>query len=246
MSANPWIRLYREALHDPKIVTLPDRQFRAWVNCLMIADDAGKLPSMRDIAVHMRTTAVEAEQLISSLVDAELIDMDAISGPVTTFKIHGWSTRQYASDSSAERMRKHRAKKRDVTGDATRDVTVRHSDVIESDTDTDTESPDLPSSLEAAREKNDQGDLNVVLGRRKDGRQEKIVRRAEGLGAPVDELTAAVNRHKPKNRSAYFTTLCVEWFRKRLPGLDEQVIRDALWGTDDQYAVVLSLMVTAP
>ena len=37
--SNQWIRLYREALHDPKIVTLSDRQHRVWVNFLLMADD---------------------------------------------------------------------------------------------------------------------------------------------------------------------------------------------------------------
>jgi hypothetical protein len=247
MSKQPWIRLYREALHDPKLVTLTDRQHRAWINCLLVASDTGALPSRRDIAVHMRMTMVDVEQLLCDLVEAELLDADSMNGPVTTYRIHGWSTRQYATDSSAERMRKHRAKRRDghVTSQVTSHVTER--DGIESDTDTDKESLGLPSSLEAAREKkkNDQGVLSNFRGRRQGGRHEKIVRRAEGLGAPVDELVAAVNQHKPKNRSAYFTALCVEWFRRRLPGIDEQIIRDALWGTDAQYAVVINLMVQA-
>ncbi len=248
--SNPWIRLYREALHDPKVVTLSDRQHRAWFNCLLIAGDDGKLPSKRDIAVHMRTTIVEAEQLICDLVEAGLIDADVMSGAVPVYSVHSWTKRQYASDSSAARVRKYREKKAETTcnGDETLQSRSRNGAESESDTETDTDTPGLPSSLEAARERksDDQGILNNFLGRRKDGRQEKIMRRAEGLGLPVDDLVAAVNQHKPKNRSAYFTTLCVEWFRKRLPGLDEQIIRDALWGTDAQLAVVMNLMVQEP
>lgn len=250
MSLNPWIRLYREALHDPKLVTLPDRQYRAWVNCLLIADDNGLLPSRRDVAVHMRVSLVDADNLLCDLVEAGLIDADSTSGPVTIYRLHGWKNRQYAHDTSAERMRKHRAKKRDVTRDVTGDGSDVTGDAIESESysDTDTESPDLPSSLDAARAegRNDQRGLNKFGGRRQDGRHEKILRRAEGLGVPVDDLTEKLNQQKVKNRSAYFTTLCVEWFEKRLPGIDEEVIRSALWGTEKQYAAVMNLMVHAP
>lgn len=111
MPLNPWIRLYREALHDPKIVTLSDRQHRAWHNCLLIADDTGYLPAMRDIAVHLRMSAQDAEQLIAELIDAELIDPAVVNG-VRTYRLHGWEKRQYTSDSSAGRMQRYRSKRR--------------------------------------------------------------------------------------------------------------------------------------
>ena len=113
--ANPWIRLYREALHDPKIVTLSDRQHRAWHNCLLIARDTdGVLPPMRDVAVHMRVSTVDAEQLVHELVDAQLVDVE-MRGTVASYKMHGWDARQYLSDNSASRVRKHRERKRAVT-----------------------------------------------------------------------------------------------------------------------------------
>lgn len=235
-----WFRFYDDVLDDPKVQRLSPHLFKTWMNLLCLASKHnGKLPSNDDIAFCLRMSVQDAAQHVDDLILASLIDIDS-NGSKSP---HNWSGRQYASDSSAERMKKHRAKKRDGVSDVTRDAIES-----ESDTDTDTESPDLPSSRVAARanEKHDQGILNNFVGRRQDGRHEKIVRRAEGLGAPVDDLTSRLNEHKPKNRSAYFTTLCVEWFQRRLPGLEEQVIRDALWGTDDQYKVVMGMMVHAP
>jgi hypothetical protein len=145
---NPWIRLYRESLHDPKIVTLSDRQHRAWHNCLLITDDAGRLPPMRDIAVHMRVTVTEAEQLVCELVDAELIDVDMLKGG-RVFTMHGWSARQYVSDSSTGRVKKFRQRKRDETAMKR----FSNDEVTPPDTETDPESDvnHYPSSLDAER-----------------------------------------------------------------------------------------------
>lgn len=105
----PWIRLYREALHDPKIVTLSDRHFRVWVGLLLIADDAsGELPSMRDVSVHLRMSISEAEASVRELVELELIDW--IMGVSGAYVMHGWKERQMSSDNAAERMRKYRAR----------------------------------------------------------------------------------------------------------------------------------------
>lgn len=240
--SNPWLRLYREALHDPKLVTLPDRQHRAWFNCLLIADDTGKLPSNRDIAAHMRTTVVEAEQLICDLVEAGLIDVDAMGG-APTYKMHGWSKRQYASDSSAERMKRHRAKKRDVTVTAS-DVT---SYVLESEpeTETETENKFFPSEQDPARgEGNELGfDFGLMNGKGKREDIRTIAARAEGLGLDAADLLGTTSRAKPKKPTAYMTALCVNRLKERLPGLDEQILRDALWGKPQPFATVSKLLL---
>jgi hypothetical protein len=55
---------------------------------------------------------------IKGLEEAGLIDTDgAISSP------HNWSERQYKSDSSAERMKRHRDRKRDVTVTVQKQIT---------------------------------------------------------------------------------------------------------------------------
>lgn len=112
MSANPWVRLYRAALHNPKIVTLSDRQHRAWHNCLLIAGDDGVLPALRDIAVHMRVTASEAEQLVCELVEAQLIDPTTSPTGERRYTMHDWNVHQYVSDHSANRVKKYRDRRK--------------------------------------------------------------------------------------------------------------------------------------
>lgn len=244
-----WFRFYDDALDDPKVQRLAPHLFRTWINLLCLASKTdGKLPGDDDIAFRLRMSVQDAAQQIEDLILAGLVDIDGKGGRTP----HNWQQRQFASDSSKERTRKWRKRKRNTAGDVT--VTDgatagdAKSDAIESYTETEEDTLGLPSSLDAAgaRDDDDRKVLNR-FGRRKDGgRQEKLVRRAEGLGLPVDELIEAVNRHKAKNRPAYFTRLCVEWLQARLPGLDEQLIRDALWDKDPQYAAITKLVMEAP
>lgn len=137
----PWLRLYRSSLHNPKIVTLSDRQHRAWHNCLLISDNNGVLPSPRDIATHMRMTMTEAEQLICELVEAGLID-PVMAGSRHSYVLHDWTDHQHPSDHSSSRMKNLRARRRDgvVTArDRHGDGSVLKSDVTDTDTDTDSE-----------------------------------------------------------------------------------------------------------
>lgn len=107
-----WLRLYTEILWDPKIATLSDSQFRAWVQCLCMASMGdGKLPCSRDIAFHMRVSAAVAEQIVSDLILMGLIDPVQEPDGRCHYSPHGWKKRQYQSDhSGADRMQKHRAK----------------------------------------------------------------------------------------------------------------------------------------
>ena len=256
---NPWIRLYRESLHDPKLVTLSDRQHRAWHNCLLIADDTGTLPSIRNVAVHMRMSITDAEQILIDLVEAELIDADVLEG-VRGYKMHGWAKRQYVSDISTERSKKHRARKAATNvqrcGNAV--ATAPDSDTdTDSDSDSDSETdsePYLKSNIKnkfisslpiSARAKSNELGFNLGFNQgngRKDKLQE-IAQRAEGLGLDATELMATTSKAKPQKPSAYLTALCVNRLRERLPGLDEQIIRDALWGKQEPYVTVCELLM---
>lgn len=247
---NQWIRLYRASLHNPKVVTLNDRQHRAWHNCLLMADDTGTLPKMRDMACHMRMTVQEAEQVICELVEAGLVDIEG-TGPARAFKMHDWKTQQYVSDNSTERVKKFRSKnkgahnetamKRFSNGTATPPES-------ESESETDINTLGLPSSQVAARarEVEDLRGVNKFFGMKDDRKKEKIVSRAEGLGLNVKELTDACNAHKPTNRPAYFTALCVAKLQAQLPGIEEGVIRAALWDkTDEAYKALIACLMEA-
>lgn len=234
-----WFRFYDEALDDPKVQRLAPNLFKTWVNLLCIASKSdGKLPSDDDLAFKLRISVQDAAQQMQDLILAELIDI----GPKGERFPHNWQSRQYASDSSAERMRKHRKNKKENKGDVTGDGSVTLQNQIRTDTDTD--STGLPSSTSAAREDDDRKGLNKFFGMTT--KKERLHVRAEGLGLNVEEIVEACNRHKAKNRTAYFTALCVQQLQSQVKGLSEDVIRSALWDKDDAaYAALLQIMVAA-
>lgn len=110
-----WFRFYDDALNDPKVQRLPAELFRGWINLLCIASKhGGEIPSdPQALAFLLHTTEQKASSLVASLISAQLLDLDEQLRP------HNWDDRQYASDSAAERMRRHRQRKRDVTSDVT-------------------------------------------------------------------------------------------------------------------------------
>ena len=246
---NPWIRLYRGSLHNPKLVTLNDRQFRAWHNLLLVASDDGTLPSSRDIAAHLRMTIQEVEAVLCELVEACLIDVDCTNGP-RKFAMHDWKTHQYVSDTSTSRVHKFRNKNNAAKAE-TAVKRFSNGDVTppepESDTETDTENKlQLPVQA-AARGKSELGfNFNFKSGSEGKRGMETLLRQAEGLGLDVDEIVQITNRNaKPGKREGYFVTLCVNRLSGSLPNLNPQIIRDALNGKHEQYKTVCALLVGA-
>lgn len=114
-----WFRFYDDAVNDPKIIELPDDLFRAWVNVLCIAaKNDGVLPDMKHVAVVLRVKPTKAALLLTRLVSAGLIDNhNGIFAP------HNWQGRQFKSDDSGPRVKKHREKLRNAQGNASCNVT---------------------------------------------------------------------------------------------------------------------------
>jgi hypothetical protein len=226
-----WFRFYDEALDDPKVQRLAPHNFRVWVNLLCISSkNGGTLPTAADIAFKLRMSELDAKTSVEDLIMAGLIDIDA-NGVMTP---HNWKERQFASDTSKDRTRKWRKNKENKVGDVTVTARDEKCDGIETYTDTETDSDLVPSSIEKPRGKKEQS-FNLGLTRTKGtGRDglERVKRRAEGLGLPVDDLVGIVNKNKASNRTAYFTSLCVTRLQQKLPGLDEGAIRAALWDSD--------------
>lgn len=102
-----WFRFYDDAVNDPKIIRLPDDLYRAWVNILCIAaKNDGVLPELGDVALTLRVKEARAAELITKLVLAKLLDdHNGVYSP------HNWQGRQFKSDDSGPRVRKHREKK---------------------------------------------------------------------------------------------------------------------------------------
>lgn len=108
-----WFRFYDDALNDPKVQKIAPPMFKSWVNLLCLASkNDGRIPPIPDVAFALRIAEGEAEKVVKALVDAGLIDTDDAG-----MSPHNWHRRQRSGDSAAERMRRHRERKRGVTSD---------------------------------------------------------------------------------------------------------------------------------
>jgi hypothetical protein len=102
-----WFRYHTEALDNPKVQGLTDRQFKTWVNLLCIAAQySGTFPPVPAVAFHLRCDDTEATSVLEEMKGLRLIDC-LESGALAP---HDWHNYQYSSDSSTERTRKHRRK----------------------------------------------------------------------------------------------------------------------------------------
>ncbi len=107
-----WWRAYDEALHDPKLIALPDKLHRAWFNLLCIASKhGGILPAMSVVAIELRVSLHRAAEWVTALVLAGLFD-ELETGK---FAPHNWSGRQFQSDVSTDRVKRFRERERNVS-----------------------------------------------------------------------------------------------------------------------------------
>ena len=133
--ANSWFRMYAEFAHDPKVQMLSEADQRRYIMLLCMRC------SNADVTLHVTSTDTEvAFQLRISdeewraskvtLMSRNLIDEH--NNPVA------WEKRQYVSDSSRERVSRHRANKKN---ECNANVTLqqRSRNAVDTDTDTDTD-----------------------------------------------------------------------------------------------------------
>ena len=142
MKALPWLRLYTETIDDEKLglLAFEDRWHFIALLCLKgkgILDSEPDTEMLwRKAALKMGLTVAELEKVVSRLARMKLIDCK-------TLQPLAWNDRQAQSDSSTERTRKYREKKRAINGkhggDDAETSQERPSDGLEEDTDTDTE-----------------------------------------------------------------------------------------------------------
>ncbi len=106
-----WFRVYDDMVDDPKVQRLAPDLFKALINLWCLTSKAGGvLPCAEDIAFKLRIKSERVTQIISALHDAGLIETDE-----TGLRPHNWDSRQFKSDVSNERVKRHRNAKRNVT-----------------------------------------------------------------------------------------------------------------------------------
>ena len=104
--ANPWFRLYSEFAHDPKIQMMPEQMQRRYIMLLcMRCSETLETLHETEIAFQMRLSDDELAKTKELFLSKGFIDEQ--------WNFTNWEKRQYASDSSTVRVRRHRDKKKD-------------------------------------------------------------------------------------------------------------------------------------
>jgi hypothetical protein len=127
--ANPWFRLYSEFAHDPKIQMLSEAMQRRYVMllCLRCSETLETLHET-EIAFQLRLSEKELEETKLLFISKKFIDRQ--------WNLLNWDKRQFVSDSSTERVARHRQKKKQASN-ATETLQERPSNAIDTETDTD-------------------------------------------------------------------------------------------------------------
>lgn len=137
--ANPWFRLYSEFAHDPKVQMMSEAMQRRYIMLMCMRCNGDVTLHDDEVAFHLRISAEDWEQTKELFIKKGFIDSE--------LNLLNWEKRQFKNDSttsSAERVRRHREKKKqagngDVTNDETLHVTLDNAADTDTDTDTDKE-----------------------------------------------------------------------------------------------------------
>lgn len=124
-----WFRLHTEILDDPKIQTLDPKIYKIYINTLCHAarrEKNGNIGTIFDVSYALRETKSTVSSAFHTLEELGLIETVG-----ETFHIPQWKKKQYKSDTSTERVKKHRAKVK-----RSRNVTVTAPEQSRTDTDT--------------------------------------------------------------------------------------------------------------
>ena len=136
--ANQWFRMYSEFAHDPKVQMMSEAMQRRFVTllCLCCSNNNATLHD-DEIAFQMRISEEEWKATKSMFISRNMLS--------ESNKIINWSKRQFCSDSSTERSRKHREQKKAMRQQCT--VAAPPPD-----TDTETDKNTVGSEAETNRE----------------------------------------------------------------------------------------------
>jgi hypothetical protein len=212
---NSWFRMYRDVINDPKVMKLPEATRWHWVACLCVASgNGGVLPPAADVAFALRMTEQRVAALVAELHRAGLLDKTEAG-----FVPHNWEGRQYKSDSSTDRVKKHRNKVKqqvDGFGNVSSDVTVTPPEQSRAETEQ-SRADEAPRAAQVDLvEEALRSDLREVLGSDVD-----LSRCADWIAKGYDpgmvrEVVRELRRRKPDVKSlAYFDGALADRHSKR-------------------------------
>lgn len=138
---NQWFRMYSEFATDPKVQMMSEQDQRRLVMLFCMRCNGDVTLHETHIAFHLRITIEEWRKTKEVFIANGFIDSDN--------KLLNWDKRQYRSDSSLERVRKHRSIKRN--GDVTNcNVTVTAQNRTDTEQNRTLERSDFQKVYEAA------------------------------------------------------------------------------------------------
>ena len=239
----PWFRAYPESAFDPKFEIIsvqtglhPLIVFGAWWKILCLAANspvrgslyvtAMKRYSNGDVTVMLRMSNDECNTLIQAFTEMDMLDTDDTGA----YRVKNWATRQFVSDTSAERVKKHREKPKttECNGDVTLHDRYGNGDVTPPDTDTDTDTEKSRRGVAALLDDEISSVYNTVAGGAglpSSEREDILVSlRALSVGRTRDELVEYLRPFykafregpaKNKTRSYWLTDWAV---RGEIPG----------------------------
>lgn len=137
--ANQWFRMYSEFATDPKVQMLSEALQRRYV-MLMAMRCSNTLVTLQDeeVAFHLRISNEDWAETKRIFIAKGFID--------SKLNLLNWDKRQFKSDSSAERVAKHRAEKKAKESDAVT-LQVTQANAL----DTDTEDEEAKASLSTSK-----------------------------------------------------------------------------------------------
>lgn len=102
-----WFRFYSDAMRHPKVAKLSDKDFRLWCDLLCVASDRdGAIPCLDDLKHVLKRRLDHLSTGVERLISAGLIEPLGCG-----YAPHGWSEKQYKSDVSTDRVKRHREKR---------------------------------------------------------------------------------------------------------------------------------------
>lgn len=150
----PWFRAYPEAAFDPKFDIVARQSgmdslavFGAWWKILCLAGSSPvrgslyvtvmKRFSIDDVTAMLRCSNDQCNALMTAFIDMEMIVIDENGA----YHVKNWEKRQFESDSSTERVKKHREREKKAKEGQSETLQKRSSNgaVTPPDPDTDTE-----------------------------------------------------------------------------------------------------------
>lgn len=127
----PWFRFYANTIDDLAISRLSDSLYRIWVGLQCLTSECGgTLPPPEVIAFRLRKNDRVIDEALKKLIDVGLLEAGTDG-----VRPRNWVELQYKSDSSTNRVRAHRERRRNVSS-----AVAETAPDTESETDTETDS----------------------------------------------------------------------------------------------------------